>query len=139
MRTPNITGANAGYASQFSLRVSGWRESPAAWLSSLGDGGQLRRSDMFIVRETKQSRLKPHRGGMQLPRAAHAAPLGLGRIVGRGVAINMSPRWGWALVGVDARWPNQSVERMGAGCSGQFHFVRHRRLALTADARRWAA
>jgi hypothetical protein len=31
---PNITGANACYAGQFSLRVSGWRESPAAWLSS---------------------------------------------------------------------------------------------------------
>ncbi len=61
----------------------------------LGRGGQLRRSDMFIVRETKQNRLKPHRGGMSTWGAAHAAPTGLKRIVGRGVAINMSPRWGW--------------------------------------------
>ena len=30
---PNSAGANAGYASQFSLRVSGGRQSPAAWLS----------------------------------------------------------------------------------------------------------
>jgi len=30
----HITGANAGYDGQFSLRVSGWRESPTAWLSS---------------------------------------------------------------------------------------------------------
>jgi hypothetical protein len=33
---------------------------------------------------------------------------------------------------------NQSVERMGASRSGQFQFVRHRRLAPTAHARRWA-
>ena len=56
---------------------------------------------MFIVRETKQNRLEPQRGGMDLPRAAHAAPRGLGRIVGRGVAINISPRWGLALAGAD--------------------------------------
>jgi len=91
---------------------------------------------MFIVRETKQNRFKPHRGGMELPRAAHAAPLGLGRIVGRGVAINMSPRWGLALAGVDEGWPNQSVQRMGASRSGQFQLVPHRRLAPTAYARR---
>ena len=93
---------------------------------------------MFIVRETKQNRPKPHRGGMELPRAAHAAPLGLGRIVGRGVAINMSPRWGLALAGVDEGWPNQRVERMGASRSGPFPFVRYRRLAPTAHAHRWA-
>ena len=35
---PNTSGANADYAWQFALRVSGWRKSPAAWLSfsSLG-------------------------------------------------------------------------------------------------------
>ena len=78
---------------------------------------------MFIVRETKQNRLKPHRGGMELPRAAHAAPMGLGRIVGRGVAINMSPRWGLALAGVDEVWPNQRVERKGASRSGHLQFL----------------
>ena len=90
---------------------------------------------MFIVREAKQNCLKPHRGGMELPRAAHAAPMGLGRIVGRDVAIKMSPRWGLALAGVDAPWPNQNVERMGASRSAQFQFVRDRRLAPTAHAR----
>jgi len=35
--------------------------------------------------------------------------------------------------------PNQSVERMGASRSGQFQFVRHRRLAPTAHAHRWAS
>ena len=94
---------------------------------------------MFIVRETKQNRLKPHRGGMELPRAAHAAPMGLGRIVGRGVAINMSPRWGLALAGVDEVWPNQRVERKGASRSGQWEFARLRRLAPTAHRHRWAA
>ena len=109
---------------------------------------------MSIVRETKQNRLKPHRGGMELPRAAHAAPMGLGRIVGRGIAIDMSPRWGlaeswggvaidmsprWglALAGVGGGWPNQGVKRMGASRSGQFQFVCHRRLAPTAHARRY--
>ena len=115
-----------------------WLLAPTADADRLDRGGQLQRSDMFIVRETKQNRLKPHRGGMELPRAAHAAPMGLGRIVGRGVAINMSPRWGLALAGVDDGWPNQRVERMGASRSGQFQFVRHRRLAPTADAARWA-
>jgi len=93
---------------------------------------------MFIVRETKQNRLKPHRGGMELPRAAHAAPLGLGRIVGRGVAINMSPRWGLALAGVDEGWPNQSMEPTGASRSGEWQFVSHRRLAPAAYACLWA-
>jgi hypothetical protein len=35
--------------------------------------------------------------------------------------------------------PNQSVERMGASHSGQFQFVRQRRLAPTAHARRSAS
>ncbi len=34
MKHPPNTGANAGYAGQFSLRVSGWRQLLAAWLSS---------------------------------------------------------------------------------------------------------
>ena len=91
---------------------------------------------MFIVRETKQNRFKPHRGGMELPRAAHAAPMGLCRIVGRGVAINMSPLWGLPLAGVGARWPNKSMEPTGASRSGEWQSVRQRRLALTADADR---
>ena len=94
---------------------------------------------MFVVRDTKQNRFKPHRGGMEFRRAAHAAPMGLGRIVGRGVAINMSPRWGLALAGVGGGWPNQGVKRMGASRSGQFQFVRHRRLAPAAHAHRWGA
>jgi hypothetical protein len=92
---------------------------------------------MFIVRETKQNRFKPHRGGMELPRAAHAAPMGLGRIVGRGVAINMSPRWGLALAGVDEGWPNNSMQRMGASRFAQLQFRPQWRLAPTPDADRW--
>jgi len=88
---------------------------------------------MFIVRETKQSRFKPHRGGMELPRAAHAAPLGLGRIVGRGVPINMSPRWGLALAGVDEGWPKPAIQRTGASRLAQRHIERQRRLAPVAD------
>ena len=92
---------------------------------------------MFIVRETKPNRLEPHRGGLELPRAAHAAPMGLGRIVGRGVAINMSPRWGLALAGVDEGWPNpKSVERMRGSRCGQCLFGHRWRLPLTAHAGR---
>jgi hypothetical protein len=54
---------------------------------------------MFIVQASEKNRLKPHRGGMKLPGAAHAAPTGLKRIAGRGVAINMSPRWGLVQAG----------------------------------------
>ena len=36
-KSPNSAGANADYALLFALRISGWRQSPAAWLSwSLG-------------------------------------------------------------------------------------------------------
>ena len=45
---------------------------------------------------SRKNRLKPQRGGMGQPAAAHAAPTGLGRFAGRGVTINMSPRWGLA-------------------------------------------
>ena len=38
-----------------------------------GRGGQLRRSDMFIVPESPRNRLKPHRGGMVGYSAGHAA------------------------------------------------------------------
>jgi len=43
---PNSAGANADYAWQFSLRVPGWRESPAAWLNSwsLGDFARAMKS-----------------------------------------------------------------------------------------------
>ena len=54
---------------------------------------------MFIVQASEKNRLKPHRGGIKLPGAAHAAPTGLKRIAGRGVAINMSPRWGLVQAG----------------------------------------
>jgi hypothetical protein len=35
---------------------------------------------MFIVRTLKRDYLEPQRGGMGLPGAAHAAPMGLGRV-----------------------------------------------------------
>ena len=37
---------------------------------------------MFIVHESKQNRLKPHRGGMVASGAVHAAPMELERIPG---------------------------------------------------------
>ena len=61
----------------------------------------------IIVPAPKQNRLKPHRGGMKLPGAAHAAPTGLKRIARRGVAINMSPRWGLVQTGQCTRRPNK--------------------------------
>ena len=42
----------------------------------LGHTGQLRRSDMSIVRESDGHRLKPHRGGMRLPAASTCRPYG---------------------------------------------------------------
>jgi len=48
---PNSAGANAGYSGQFSLRVFGWRESPAAWLSfwSLGSMNAPRVSRKVLI------------------------------------------------------------------------------------------
>jgi hypothetical protein len=45
---------------------------------------------MFIVHESKQNRLKPHRGGMVAPGAVHAAPKELERIIGGTVTLGMS-------------------------------------------------
>ena len=50
------------------------------------------RSDMFIVHESKQNRLKPHRGGMVASGAVHAAPMELERILGCAATINMALR-----------------------------------------------
>jgi hypothetical protein len=65
---------------------------------------------MFIVPASEKNRLEPDRGGMKPPGATHAAPTGLGRVSGRGVAINMSPRWGLEQAGVCARRPNERIE-----------------------------
>jgi hypothetical protein len=59
---------------------------------------------MSIARASKKNRLKPHRGGMGWPVGVHAAPTGLGRIAGRGVTINMSPRWGVAPANARIDW-----------------------------------
>ena len=57
------------------------------------------RSDMFIVHESKQNRLKPHRGGMVASGAVHAAPMELERILGCAVTINMSLLRSWRWIG----------------------------------------
>ena len=46
--SPNSAGANADYAWQFSLRVFGWRESPAAGLLFRRQHGALMRFHTFI-------------------------------------------------------------------------------------------
>ena len=73
------------------------------------------------VQASKQNHLKPHRDGMKLPGAAHAALTGLKRVAGRGVAINMSPRWGLVQAGQCTSRPNERIEpmRMSAERSGQ--------------------
>jgi hypothetical protein len=53
---------------------------------------------LAVSTNSKKNRLKPRWGGMELPRSAHAAPLGLGRVVGRGVALNRCPHWPGTLV-----------------------------------------
>jgi len=53
-----------------------------------GRGGQLRRSDMFIVHESKGNHLEPHRGGMMASDAGHAAPTELERILGCAVTFH---------------------------------------------------
>ena len=57
------------------------------------------RSDMFIVHESKQNRLKPHRGGMVASGAVHAAPMELERILDCAVTINMSLLRSWRWIG----------------------------------------
>ena len=93
---------------------------------------------MFIVHASQKNRLKPHRGGMGLPGAADAAPMGLGRIRGRGVATNLSPRRGWAEASARADWPNQSVEPTGGSRFCQSAFVSQWRLPPVAHAHRWS-
>ena len=66
---------------------------------ALGRDGQLHRSDMFIVHEPNQNRLKPHRGGMVASGAVHAAPMELERILGCAVTINMSLLRSWMWIG----------------------------------------
>jgi hypothetical protein len=66
---------------------------------ALGRDGQLHRSDMFIVHEPNQNRLKPHRGGMVASGAVHAAPMELERILGCAVTINRSLLRSWRWIG----------------------------------------
>jgi hypothetical protein len=54
---------------------------------------------MFIVQETKQNRLKPHRGGKVASGVVDAAPMELERILGCGVTINMSLLRSWVWLG----------------------------------------
>jgi hypothetical protein len=65
---------------------------------------------MFIVHESKQNRLKPHRGGMVASGAIHAAPMELERILGCAVTINMSLLRSWRWIGQGRKaapeWPN---------------------------------
>ena len=85
---------------------------------------------MFIVHESKQNRLKPHRGGMVASGAVHAAPMELERILGCAVTINMSLLRSWTWIGqgrkaaperpnpasaVDGGVPLQS--KIGCACS----------------------
>ena len=62
---------------------------------------------MFIAQTSKRDLLKPQRGGMRHTGQTHAAPLGLGRFAGQGVAIDMSPLWGLARAGTCARRPKR--------------------------------
>jgi hypothetical protein len=54
---------------------------------------------MFIVHESKQNRLKPHRGGRVASGAVHAAPMELERILGCAVTIDMSLLRSWRWIG----------------------------------------
>ena len=70
---------------------------------------------MFIVHESKQNRLKPHRGGMVASGAVHAAPMELERILGCAVTINMSLLRSWMWIGQGRK---AAPERPGE-CSGR--------------------
>ena len=68
---------------------------------------------MFIVHESKQNRLKPHRGGMVASGAVHAAPMELERILGCAATINMSLLRSWRWIGqgrVTGRTRNYAAE-----------------------------
>ena len=77
---------------------------------------------MFIVRETKQNRLKPHRGGMSTCGADHAAPTELERLVEGAVTINMPLLRSWASVAWrrrrDRGRPNPAVQATAAAPCG---------------------
>jgi hypothetical protein len=44
---PNVQAIAGDYAGQLSLRVSGWRKSPAAWFS-FWSLGSIERDDLFV-------------------------------------------------------------------------------------------
>jgi hypothetical protein len=71
---------------------------------------------MFIVHESKQNRLKPHRGGMVASGAVHAAPMELERILGCAVTINMSLLRSWRWIGQGRK---AAPERPTGECSGR--------------------
>jgi len=89
---------------------------------------------MFIVRATKKNRSKPQRGGIGGPVAIHGAPAGLGWLTGRGVTINMPPRWGLALAGVRMDRPNPAASLDG-GPPRLFAFQAHSPAA--SEPQRW--
>ena len=55
---------------------------------------------MFIVPQSKQNFLKPHRGGTAGYGAGYAAPTELKRMHGIAVTINMSLLRSWAWAGL---------------------------------------
>src|ERR1035437_10051230 len=83
----------------------------------LGRDGQLHRSDMFIVHESKQNRLKPHRGGMVASGVVHAAPMELERILGCAVTIDMSLLRSWTWIGQGRKAAPERPNRVGGGGS----------------------
>ena len=70
---------------------------------------------MFIVHESKQNRLKPHRGGMVASGAVHAAPMELERILGCAVTINMPLLRSWRWIGQGRK----AVPERPGECSGR--------------------
>ena len=105
--------------------------------TQLGRDVQLHRSDMFIVHESKQNRLKPHRGGMVASGAVHAAPMELERILRCAVTINMSLLRSWMWIGQGRKAaPERSnpASAVDGGIASLANF-RHPRPAATEEHR----
>jgi hypothetical protein len=87
-------------------RVSGAVVSPRRRITERfrrGRGGQLRRSDMFIVPLSNEYRLEPQRGGTVRYGAGCAAPTELKKALGIAVTINMSLLRSWPAADLCSR------------------------------------
>jgi hypothetical protein len=93
---------------------------------------------MFIVHESKQNRLEPHRGVMVASGAVHAAPMELERILRCAVTINMSHLRSWMWIGQGGKVAPERPNPASAVDGGIASLAKSRRpWPAATDSQRW--